>query len=526
HLRHESSHSTLSEGDPALGSPGGEPRNHGSDHPPTGRGRESGGLSGLLQDGTLHSVSRQGSELVCYASSEDAARKLEQLGRSKGPGGLGVLARARELLVPPNLPENCAPEYLKFRAWCLGSAVAGGAIGFMNVSVTLDALKIAFDTTEKAAMAQTINTFLGRFCTMGASFLAQKGDADPRKFFLMGSMMASVDAVLTLGVLSAYPHAYWPLTAGITMAGAVAGCLGGAAGVNLFNHMAKGPNKGLVASKNANQDLVAGMLGMPVALGLGRAAEALGVNPHLFTVATMGPVLALCTLQAAGSIRMESLTRANLERMADHYQRTGTIPEAPRRGMWGTMACLFESEDKAYSGRIQFSDSLDDVVGQDQQLFSVFRQECYLLNFRPGGLMGGSVKVALKKDAGVDDALKAYTQARMIEKALDSGLYALIEKHAPGRAPLTLVELTHRALPQELKVSDTLVERGWHGNPAALKVARLEDVEWTGPERPPMPPITRDDFNKLVETKDEQALKRFLNTPDDLPLFAPRPAQP
>ena len=284
------------------------------------------GLSELVKDGTIALYNEQDDKVTIFARSREGAQRVAELPDVKKPNK--ILEKAKEIFLPPDMDKTVAPEYLRFRAWDLGSSIAAGAVSFANISVGMNALKASFSSTEKAALAQTINTFVWRFSYMGGSFMSGYGEVDPRKFYTASSLIASTNSVASLSILSMLPKAFMPVSLTTSVLGAVGSTLGSSAGLNVFNHMAI-KNKGVVQAKNSNQNLVAAMLGMPIALGIKNIAGRLGVSSALLTAGTMAPLMFFCSLKAASSIRMEPIGRGELEMLCDNFIKTGLIQAAP-----------------------------------------------------------------------------------------------------------------------------------------------------------------------------------------------------
>jgi hypothetical protein len=470
------------------------------------------GLGELVSSGKIASYSQKGEELVVYASSEDTARIIDSLDVEKKVNhGGNILAKLKEIFIPPEIEENCASEYLRYRGWQLASAVCAGALGFMTAQVSLDAIKIAFSNSEKAALAGVINGTIGKFICMGGSFLASKGDRDPKKFALMSSLIVAGNAIATLGTLALMPQAYVALTAITGITGALAFILGSAADVNIFNHMAKGPAKGLVASKNNNQNMVAEMCGMPLAMGMSRIASHLSVNPYVFTAAILGPLLAFTTVKAASSIRMEAISQANLEKIADHYIENNEILEAEHRGIAGAFKSLFSSDSHEFSKRITFVNSLEAVVGEEDsaahtdRLFGLFKNENYILNCHSNN----TITILFKKKATVDDITRAYIQARLIERGLDSALADQLKKLYGDDSLQALVDLSYRALPASFKITDELAGKGWNIGEAKFNLNRT-DTEWTGPDHIHPESLTITMLKSMLTTPSAQKLEALL----------------
>lgn len=464
------------------------------------------GLDKLVEAGSIQSYSREGDHFVIYANSANAVDSVAGLPQNRLPHPW--MEKAKELLLPPNMDENVASEYLPFRAWSLGASIAGSAISFSNLAVTMNATHVALGTTEKIVMAQTINAYAWRFTSMGASFMGQKGDKDPRRFYTINNMVAVSNSLLTLSLLSVIPKSYVPLALGTSVAGAFASSLGGAANVNIFNHMAKN-NKGLVSSKNSVQELCASLLGTPISMGIKWGANKVGVPPALATAALLGPVQVFCAMQAAKSIRMEPIQRGHLEQLSDNFLNTGQYQEAPQPTMLSNLKSAIVGEATVpCSESVQVVHKVDDLLqgnNNPQDVFSTFRSDKYLVNFDPTG----KTSLALRRDAGLEDVFRAYTQARYLELARPRLYDAVKDLVGEKDAPNALVELAHRGLGQPLGAWQGLSEGGWHTNTLSLELKTVEG-EWKGDQKAALPPTDRAELMAMAANPDKKRLAQLL----------------
>jgi len=471
------------------------------------------GLDALVKDGTLRSYDRQGNTLVAWADSADAADRLAALERRKGQMTDGsVVDRMRQLLVPPNLSESVAPEYLKFRSWSLAGSVLSGAVGFMGASVNLDAMKVAFATGANAAMAGFVNGLVYKATAMGASYLARRGDADPKRWLLMSSLVNTTNGLLSVGMLSVFPQAYVPLNTYFSVTSAVSNTLGGAASINVFNHLARGDNKGVVQAKNANQDMLADALGAPLALGISSAASALGFNPYIATVGVLGPALAFCNLQAARALHLESLDHAGLQQIADGLIDQGQVTRAPHPTLLQSLHHLVSRAATSPEPGLVLTDSLDDIIraaaaggGKSEALLGLFKDEAYCLATRARADGKDEIVMTTRESATVQDMLKAVTHARLLRRVLDSSLPGLM----PTSDRSLLVELTKRALPANLPDNAALAEQGWHPNLHALDLPHI-DAAWSGTDPQRVVSLTTADLLRLIEKPDAAQLRSLL----------------
>lgn len=470
------------------------------------------GLDELVQNGTLRSYTRRNDTIIAWADNADAATKMSALTRKSNPVVEGsVLDKARQLLVPPNMDESVAPEYLRFRAWSLAGSVLSGAIGFMAASVNLDAMKIAFATGANAAMAGFANGLVYKASAMGSSYLARRGDADPKRWLLASSLVNTTNSVISIGLLAVAPQAYVPLNTYLSVSGAVSNTIGGAANINVFNHLARGDNKGVVQAKNSNQDMLADALGMPLALGVSSAAHALGFNPYIATMGVLGPALAFCNLQAARSLHIESVDSPAMNRIAASLIDNGTVPEAPRPTLVESIRNLFHGRDGKPEPGLTFTATLEDVVtaaseggGSADQLFGLFSGESYVMATRKDADGKDEIVMAVRDNATFQDVLKATAHARLLRGILDSKLPGMLL--SPDRT--LLVELAKRGLP-EVPDTQLVANMGWHTNLHGLDLPRVEGG-WSGNDPQRVKAITTQHLQALIASPNAEDLEALM----------------
>src|SRR5581483_9236833 len=120
--------------------------------------------------------------------------------------------------------------------------------------VTLNALQVAFASGANYALSTTANLGITSVATIAGSFLAQKADADPKKWFMISALIGAANAIGSLALFATMPQWYPWVMATTALTGAVAGVLESAALINVINHIAVGNHKGVVQSRNKNQD--------------------------------------------------------------------------------------------------------------------------------------------------------------------------------------------------------------------------------------------------------------------------------
>lgn len=425
------------------------------------KGQNLKGLDDLLESGSIDSY-RQTSDSVIVDINPSTDRNAVAKALET-PAAIPLVEKAKQLFIPPDMSENVAPEYLAFRGWSLAGAVLGGALGFLNTQINLKATNSSFSNVENAALAGTISGYLGTASAMGASFLAKRGDADPKRAFATASLLQTVNTIGLMAGLSAFPTAFVPFSYSSVVLGSVAGAIGGSAGINIGNHMAKEHARGEVGAKNANQDRFVGFFGVPLALAVTRGIKATGlpVDPTLASIGLLGSALLLCNIQAANSLRFEGVDRQQLEELVNNLSQGKKISAADSTGFLGTLKEIFVAPEKE-EGKIQHLTDPASLLQGDR--LTLLGKEDYLVGVSPEG----KVQLAFRKNVNTQTLLKGTRHALMLE-SLTSQL-PLAEKVAPGRGELLLTELSYRALSLDGDWRSRVADAGWHLHAQKLEV--------------------------------------------------------
>lgn len=431
------------------------------------KGQNLKGLDDLLESGKIDSY-RQTQDSVVVDINESTDRKAVEKALET-PAAIPLVEKAKQLFVPPDMSENVAPEYLSFRGWSLAGAVLGGALGFLNTQINLRATNASFSNLENAALAGTISGYLNTASAMGASFLAKRGDVDPKRAFATASLMQTVNTIGLMTGLSVFPTAFIPISYSSVVLGSVAGAIGGSAGINIGNHMAKEHARGEVGAKNANQDRFAGFFGVPLALAVTRGVKATGlpVDPTLASIGILGSALLLCNIQAANSLRFEGVDRKQLEELVADLTEGKKIPRAESTGFIGTLKEIFVAPEKEEGKLVHINDPAPLLQGDR---LTMLGKEDYLV----GLSSEGKVQIAFRKNVTGQALLKGTRHALLLD-GLKPQL-ALAEKVAPGRGELLLTELSYRALSVDGDWRSKVADAGWHLHAQKLEVG--SEQQW------------------------------------------------
>jgi hypothetical protein len=467
-------------------------------------GEQLGNMKDLLKSGDVRSYSQEGDTVTVYAQDKTV---LNDLPIDKQPR-FNLRQKVEGFLKPNQLERDCAPEYATWRKWNLAASTLSGVIGFMASSVFLDAQNASYSNSEAVAMSGVLTGTLGKITQAAASPLAKFGDSDPKKSYLRSQLVATATSSAALGILGAIPGGHFPVFCGTSIVGTVGSTIGAAAGANIFSHLVPGPTKGDVTTKNANQNLIASLWGMPVGFALGRLAKIVGLPPGVLGACILGPLKAFCHVQAGRALKMNPAGAADLANIAEEYLEKGEPSEASGETLKETLKGLFQRRKKTQGRELPFVDSLEEAVGKDSQFtLDLFADEKYLLSMDKDN----QVHIGLSQGAKSEDAFRACLHFTMLEKARESGLPEALK--AMGRRDVSqdLVKLTKRALPKSVEVQSLLSKKGWHLSLSNFGFPLIK-AEW-GHEKEPeeAQPVRMETLRKLlVESPDPALLKACL----------------
>lgn len=461
------------------------------------KGQDLKGLDKLLESGSIDSY-HQTEESVIVDINDSTDRKAVDKALET-PAAIPLVEKAKQLFIPPDMEKNVAPEYLAFRGWSLAGTVLSGALGFLSAQINLNATNASFSNAESAALAGTISGYLGTASAMGASFLAKRGDADPKRAFATASLLSTVNTVGLMAGLTLFPTAFMPVSFTSVVAGSVATAIGGSAGINIGNHIAKEHARGEVGAKNANQDRFLGFLGVPLALGLTRAIKATGlpVNPTLASIGFLGSALLLTNVQAANSLRFEGIDRKQLEALVKALSEGKDLPNAPSSGFMETLKEVFVAPDME-EGVVEHLEAPDSLM-QGERL-ALLGKEDYLV----GLSSKGKVQLCFRKNVTSQALLKGTAHALLLAEL--KAHRELAEKVAPGQGELLLTELSYRALSVDGDWKAKVSDAGWHLHAQKLEVGserrwRANPVELT--------PVSRESLRAFRENPTEERLREL-----------------
>ena len=463
------------------------------------KGQDLSGLDELLEAGKIDSYRQVNDSVVVDINASTDHKAVDKA--LETPAAIPLVEKAKQLFVPPDMAESVAPEYLAFRGWSLAGAVLGGALGFLNAQITLRATNASFSSVENAALAGTISGYLGTASAMGASYLAKRGDIDPKRAFATASLMQTVNTVGVMAGLTVFPTMSLPFNYGSVLVGSVAGAIGGSAGINIGNHIAKEHARGEVGAKNANQDRFVGFFGVPLALAATRGIKATGlpVDPTLAAIGLMGSALLLCNIQAANSLRFEGVDRKQLEELVSTLAEGKKVPTASSSGFLGTLKEVFVAPEKE-EGKIEHLKDPSALMQGERLL--LLGKEDYLVGLSPEG----KVQLAFRKNASSPALIKGTHQALLLE-SLKSHL-PLAEKVAPGKGELLLTELSYRALKVDGDWRTQVSNAGWHLHAQKLDVGC--EQQWRA-KAVEVAPVSEAQLKAFQQNPSEDSLRTLLS---------------
>ena len=435
-------------------------------------GEKLGNMDFLMKEGAVVSYSQEGDKVILFATEQKVTERLPLTTAPK----FNLKEKVVGFLKPEEMERDCSSEYATWRKWNLAASTLNGVIGFMATSVFLDAQNASYSNSEAVALSGVVTGTLGKVAQMAGSPLARLGDSDPKKSYLRSHLISTATNSAALGVLGALPGCHFPVFCATSVAGTVGNTIGAAAGANIFSHLVPGPTKGDVTNKNANQELIASLWGMPVGFALSRVARAVGLPPGVLGACLLGPLKAYCHIQAARALKMNPAGTRELGQIADSYIAGGGPKEAPVDSLGQTLKGVFTRRDPLSEARWPFTDSLQEAVGEDSAFtLGTFAGEKYVLSLNKDG----KVSLGLARGAKSEDALRAVLHYELLKRALNSRLPQAIRELGRPNVNRDLVRLTKRAVPEAYDAQSEVARSGWHLSLKNLGLPVLAG-EWKG----------------------------------------------
>lgn len=426
-------------------------------------------LDQQLAQGTIEGYSRDGDTLKVMVNDRTDLASLKQFTGRPAPNS--IARKVASVLIPENMDEVCAPEYLQLRAWQVAGGVLGGALNFCAAATLFQSQAASFPNGAGLALAGAYNSWMGLAANTAASItVARYGDLDPRRIALYAGLWSTANTFAQISGAAFYPAQNLPLSLGLTVSGAFSGNLGGSAGTHIANHLVVEHARGAVGAINGNQDRWAALLGTPLGLGVQWAVGRMGFDPTLGSLVVLGGALLLCNIQQFNVMRFESADRAEMESLATSLLE-GREPEAvPPSGFLGALREAFWPEPDQ-EGRIEHLQDAAPLLQEER--IRTLAAEDYLLGMPAAN---GTVQLVFRKNSGANSLIRGIANAVLREKC--EPLRAAAEQLAPGRADLLLTELSYRAMPGGSTWKDQLSLAGWHIHPSKLQVGT--DDQWRG----------------------------------------------
>lgn len=454
-------------------------------------------LDAKVREGEIACYSQMGDKVTIKLTPQSDIEELKKFAAPRSPSSW--MQKASSVLIPPNMDETCAPEYMQLRAWQVAGGVIGGALGYVGASTLFNSQQASFPNGSGIAMAGALNSYVGLAANTAASMtVAKMGDVDPKRVALYSSLWSTANTFAQYAGASFLPDQNLPVSLALNVSGAFAGNLGGSAGTHVANHLVVEHARGTVGAINGNQDRFAGLLGTPIGIGVQFACAQAGLNSTLAPIGILGAALLFCNLQQINAMRFESVDRKQLESLVEALLDGKEAASVPKTGILGTVQGIFNPPQEE-QGRINHLNNATPLLQEER--IQLLAAEDYLL----GSSQPGKVDLAFRSNCSVNSLIRGTAHALLLERC--APLHEVAEELVPGKGELLLTELSYRALPGGSSWKDTLSLKGWHLHPTKLKVGSEE--RWRG-KPGTVNAISTKDFNELLARPDKEALRKAL----------------
>jgi hypothetical protein len=339
---------------------------------------------------------------------------------------------AKTLLLPSKMPSSVSADYMKSRRWNFVAEAAGSAQSYLGTAAALGAVGIGNGplTVGLAWMLRDGIDGVGKF--VGSQF-GRQGDRDPKGWFMKGEYVHAAGALME-STLAVAPGAFLALAPTANAVKAFGSTVKGAAKAPIEVHQARDNNLGEVRSKNANQDMLAGIIGGGISFGLEKAA---------FNI--MGPVSTPVLMAAATGLKLFAthqyvkaldLNPVTEKRVFDFVRKWMEVPKSNRTPK--------ELENLQLGAELK---RFVDEPARFKQLTALYAGKNYLLDIH-----GNDIDVVLAQDSSPEDQLEAVMQASVIRLLqAGPGYQARLRKEGDGAARDWLLRNSLGAVPELVK---------------------------------------------------------------------------
>lgn len=379
-------------------------------------------------------------------------------------------------VIPGGYPDSVSSDYIPYRKWSLLQDVGTYAITYFNTQIMLAALGISFPLPAVAAIAWTLKEGSQGIGKFAGSYLAHRVDQDPKKWNNIGNAISNVSTVIT-DALAFVPGGFMPIAPLSQIVKATGDSITGAASVNIGKHLAKADNLGEVQAKNANQDMIMGMLGTGLAVGLQMAAASTGIGTAGLAAIYVGIAAAsfLASHKATGALKMDYPTENKLMRLFTEYCDTEKILSPKELAAHTSMRdSLSDALFKNVNVGVSFKDFAAESPENVRESLSLFKGKNYIL-FREKG----KTKVALCRDAGREDVAQALYAAARLESELSKSEHA--GRKDDNTTEVDAIRRSLNNLPSGMNLVALLKKAGWDTEriplPAGKRVVWNESPE-------------------------------------------------
>lgn len=370
-------------------------------------------------------------EVLAYESTQDQVTLYGEDGKPlagsevKQRGGDGFV---KKLLLPSKMPEAVSPDYLKSRKWHFLGEVAGSMQSYLGTNAALSAVGVGSGplTVGLAWMVRDGIDGVGKF--VGSQF-GRQADRDPKGWYMRGEYFHAT-GMLMESALSVVPGAFLAVAPAANAVKAFGSTMRGAATAPIEVHQARDNNLAEVRTKNANQDMLAGVLGGGAAFGLEKIASAsIGpvATPLMMAAATATKIFA--TYQYTRALDLDPVTE---KRVHEHVRKWLEIPKG--------------SPYPRNLENLTLGAELKTMVANPErfkELTGLYAGKQYLLD-----IQGDDLNVVFSTESKPEDQLQAVAQASLIRLLQASpGYKARVASEGEGPARDWVLRTSLAAVP-------------------------------------------------------------------------------
>jgi hypothetical protein len=437
---------------------------------------EQGTEAVALPENREYFTDQDGNEVTTYEVTSDGKVKEHDNSEvdSSNPDGISgtfgrishffatnrFIRKAKQFLVPDNMPESVSSDYKTARTWNFFQSTGWNMANYASGAALAIALGIN-PIWGGAAMAtfNLIKDKLGLFVGFASTLAVPAIDRNPRPWMIAGEVLdhAGILVESTTSLTAAIPGALLPLGLAGCLLRTISGSIKGPSMANIEPRQAVAGNLGEVSKKNGNQNVISNIIGSLAGVYAIRTLMGMGLgalSPAI--VAGAGAALAIGSIVGmVKSLNFHPVNEKSLRRVVAGLEKDKKVV-GPDTSLWNTLKSIKQGDTVVMGDRKLHP--TPENVGHIRELKNLYSGRNYLLDVR-----NGDRAIYLNKGCTAEDRLVATMHGIYVDVLKESENYRkiLADKGSAG-ADRWLIETSLNKTPADPKpLLKAMQKAGW-----------------------------------------------------------------